>query len=132
MELSLIMRIFPIHDDLFDIIQSTNQDINIMWKFISNVSNRNEYNSKATEIHGENTQNKKRINTKKSTKHNLQRKRQKTVDYRDRSFDDFRLMIVDLPPKLSSEESKIISGYFGISRGNKSNEVISKMVLTHI
>ena len=132
MELSLIMRIFPIHDDLFDIIQSTNQDINIMWKFISNVSNRNEYNSKATEIHGENTQNKKRINTKKSTKHNLQRKRQKTVDYREKSFDDFRLMIVDPPQTLESEKYNVLSSSFGISIVNKSNEFISKMVLTRL
>ena len=41
-------------------------------------------------------------------------------------------MIVDPPPKLYSEESDILSSYFGISRGNQSNEVISKMVLTHL
>ena len=41
-------------------------------------------------------------------------------------------MIVDPPQKLDSAESKIISSSFGISRGNQSNEVISKMVLTHI
>ena len=41
-------------------------------------------------------------------------------------------MIVDPPQKLDSEESNILSSSFGISRGNKSNEVISNMVLTHI
>ena len=41
-------------------------------------------------------------------------------------------MIVDPPPKLYSEESDILSSYFGISRGNQSNEVISNMVLTHL
>ena len=40
-------------------------------------------------------------------------------------------MIVDPSPKMDSEESKVISSYFGISIGNQSNEVISKMVLTY-
>ena len=33
---------FCIHDDIFDRIQSTNQDKNITWKLISNESNKNE------------------------------------------------------------------------------------------
>ena len=41
-------------------------------------------------------------------------------------------MIVDPPPKLDFEESDIIYSSFVISRVNQSNEVISKMVLTHI
>ena len=41
-------------------------------------------------------------------------------------------MIVDPPPKLDSEESKIISSSFRISRGNKRNEVIARMLLTHL
>ena len=41
-------------------------------------------------------------------------------------------MIVDPPQKLDSKESNILSSSFGISRGNQSNEVISKMVLTHL
>ena len=32
---------FCIHDDLFDRIQSTHQDRNIMWNFISNEQNEN-------------------------------------------------------------------------------------------
>ena len=40
------------------------------------------------------------------------------------------LMIVDPPPKVDSEESNIISSSFSISIVNKSNEFISKMVLT--
>ena len=41
-------------------------------------------------------------------------------------------MILEPPPKLDSEESKILSSSFGISRENQPNEVISKMVFTHI
>ena len=41
-------------------------------------------------------------------------------------------MVLDPPPKLDSEESNIISGSFGISSENLSNEVLSKMVLTHL
>ena len=40
-------------------------------------------------------------------------------------------MIVDPPPKMDSEESNIISSYFDISRENKSNEVISKILLNN-
>ena len=74
---------FCIHDDIFDRIQSTYQNKNIMWKLISNEPNENEYPSEATEINDDKIQNKKRSITKESTKNNLQRKRQKvTVDYR--------------------------------------------------
>ena len=41
-------------------------------------------------------------------------------------------MIVDPTPELDSEESNIISRFFGISSENQTNEVISKMVLTHL
>ena len=46
----------------------------------------------------------KRSTTKKTTKHNLQIKRQNNVDYREKSFDEFRLTIVDPPQKLDSEK----------------------------
>ena len=69
---------FCIHDDLFDRIQSTNRDRNIMWKFISNEPDENESKSEATETHDTSIQNMKRSITKKSTKHTLQRKRQKS------------------------------------------------------
>ena len=82
------MSIF-INDDLFDIIQSTHQDKNILWEFISNETNENESQSEATEIHNDKIRNKNRSITKKSTNHNIQRKSQKRVDYRDKSFDDF-------------------------------------------
>ena len=36
---------FCIHDDLFDRIQSTHKDRNIMWEFISNEPNGNESQS---------------------------------------------------------------------------------------
>ena len=41
-------------------------------------------------------------------------------------------MVIDPPPKLDSEESNIISGYFGISSENLSNGVTPQMVLTNI
>ena len=65
MELCLIMSIFCINDDLFDRIKSSHQYINIMWDFISNEPNENEYQSEATEIHDDKIQNKKRSITKK-------------------------------------------------------------------
>ena len=69
---------FCIHDDLFDRIQSTRQDRNILWRFILNEPNEDEYQSEATEINNDKIQNKKRTANKYSTKHTLQRKRQKT------------------------------------------------------
>ena len=41
-------------------------------------------------------------------------------------------MIVDPTPKLNSEESDFLSSCYGPSMKNQSNEVISKMVLTHL
>ena len=41
-------------------------------------------------------------------------------------------MIVEPTPELDSEKSNILSGYFVISSENQPNEVISKMVLTHL
>ena len=41
-------------------------------------------------------------------------------------------MIVDPPQKLDNEELSILSSYFGISIEKKSNDDISRMVLTHI
>ena len=37
------------------------------------------------------------------------RERGKIVDHRKKKIDDFRLMIVDPPPKLNSEESDFLS-----------------------
>ena len=48
------------------------------------------------------------------------------------SFDDFRGLIVDPPSKLNSDESDFLSSCYGPSMENKSNEVISKMLLTHL
>ena len=60
-----------------------------MLKFISNEPNGNEYKFEVTEIRDYTIQNRKRTINKKSTKHTLQRKRQKSVYYRGKSFDDF-------------------------------------------
>ena len=122
---------FCIHDDLFDRIQSTHQDL-FFWKFSFNEPNEDESQSEATETHNDKIQNKKRTANKYSTKHTLQRKRQKLVDYRNNSFDDFRLMIVDPHPELDSDESEFLSNCYIQSMKNQSNGDISKMVLTHI
>ena len=41
-------------------------------------------------------------------------------------------MIVDPPPKFNSDSSGVLSACYGQSMGNKSNEVISEIVLTHL
>ena len=76
-----------------------------MWKFLYNEPNSYESQSESKETHNDKIQNKKRTANKYSTKHTIQRKRQKPVDYRNNSFDEFRLMIVYPPPKLESDES---------------------------
>ena len=80
-----------------------------MWRFIYNEPNEDNSQSEATEIHNDKIQNKKRTANKYSTKNTLQRKRQKPVNYRNHSFDDFRVMIVDPPPKLNCDESYVLS-----------------------
>ena len=50
----------------------------------------------------------------------------------EKSFDDFRLMIVEPPTKLDSKESNILYISLDISSENISDKVISNMVLTHI
>ena len=105
-----------------------------MCNFISDEPNENGSLSESTEICDYDIQKKKKKTiSKKSPNHTLRRKRQKiSVEHSNKLFDYFRLMIVYPPPKLDSEESNIISGCFGISSENQSNEIISKMVLTHI
>ena len=125
-------KYFCIHNDLFDRIQSTHQVRKILSRFISNEPNEDESQSEATEINNDKIQNKKRNANNYSTKHNLQKKRQKSVYYRNNSFDDFRLMIVYPPPKLDSDESELLSICYGQEMENQSNEVISKTLLTHI
>ena len=78
------------------------------------------------------SKNKKRTANKYSTKYTLQRRRKKPVDYRKNSFDYFRLIIVDPHSKMDSDESELLSNYYGQLMKNKSNEDISKMVLTHL
>ena len=95
---------FCIHDDLYDIIKSNHQDRNILSGFISNDTNEDESHSEATDIHNDKIQNKKRTANNYSTNNNLQIRRQKIVDHRKNSIDDFRVMIVDPPSKLNSDE----------------------------
>ena len=75
-----------------------------LWDFSYNEITEDESQSEAIETQNEKIQNKKRRATKYSTKHTLQRKRQKPVDYRKNSLDDFRLMIVYPHPKLHIDE----------------------------
>ena len=87
---------FFIHDDIFDRIQSTHQDNNITLNFIYNEPNENESQREVTDIFDDMIQNKNRTINNTSTKNNLQRKRQKiSVEYRNKSFDEFRIIIVD-------------------------------------
>ena len=124
---------FCINDELFDRIQSTHQDNNIMLKFISNESNENESQCEATEIYDNRIQKKKSTINKKSTNNTLQRKSQKfSVKYREKSFDEFRIIVVEPTLELDSEESDIIYISFGVSIENQSNKVISKILFTHI
>ena len=52
---------------------------------------------------------------KKSPNPTLQRKRKKiSANYRNKSFDDLKIMIVDSPQKLDIKQSNIISVYLGI------------------
>ena len=120
------------HDDLFDRIKSTNQDQNFLWKFSYNEITEDESQSEAIETHNDKIQNKKRRATKYSTKHTLQRKRQKSVDYRKNSLDDFRLIIVEPHPKLYICDLEIPSKCYGQAMKKERNEDISKRVLTHI
>ena len=57
-------------------------------------------------IHDGNIKNRKRSTTKKSASNTIQRNIKEKFDYRDKPFDDFRLMIVEPPQKLNIEESK--------------------------
>ena len=72
-------------------------------KFSFNELNEDESQSESTDTHNDKIQNKNRTANNSSTKHNIQRKRQKPVDYRKNSLYDFRLMIVDPHPKLDSD-----------------------------
>ena len=93
-----------IHDDLFDRIKSTHQDQIFLWKLSFNELNEYESQSEATETHNDKIKNKKRTANNFSNKHTIKIKRQKPVDYKKNSFDDFRLMILDPHPKLESDE----------------------------
>ena len=84
----------------------------MFWRFLFNEPNEDESQSESTDTHNDKIQNKKMTANKYSTKHTLQRKRQKPVDYRNNSFDDFRLMIVDPNPKLDSDKSEFISNCY--------------------
>ena len=104
---------FCIHDDMFERIKSTDQDQTFFWKFSYNEITEDESQSEAIGTQNYKIQNKKRSANKYSTKHTLQRKRQKQVDYRDNSLDDFSLMIVDPHPKLHIDELEVLSKCYG-------------------
>ena len=84
-----------------------------MWRFSYNEITEYESQSEAIDTENDKIQNKKRSATKYSTKNTLQRKRQKSVDYRENSLDDFRLMIVDPHPKLHIDELEVFSKFYG-------------------
>ena len=96
---------FFINDDLFDIIQSTHQYNNISLNIISNECNKNYSQCDAMDISDDKICKKKRIFGNNIPPNNIQRRKHKiTVDYINKSFDDFRLMNIDPPQKLAYEE----------------------------
>ena len=97
-----------------------------MWKFSFNELNEDKSHSEATETHNGKIQNKKSTATKSSTKHYIQRNIKKPVDYRNISFDDFRLVIVDPHPKLDSDGLELLYNWYGHPMKNQSNEDIPR------
>ena len=97
-----------------------------LWKFSFNELNEDESQSEATEKHNDKIQNKKRTTKTYLTKHNIQRKRQKPVDYRNNSFGDFRLMIIYPHPKLDSDGLELLYNWYGHPMKNQSNEDIPR------
>ena len=71
-----------------------------MWKFISNKPNENEYHSETTEKHDENIQKSEEGYFQKINQAYSSEKETKKVDYREKSFEDSRLMVLDPTPKL--------------------------------
>ena len=85
-----------------------------------------ESQSEAIETQNDKNQNNKRSANKYSTKHTLQRKMQKSVDYRDNSLDYFRLMIVDPHPKLHIDELEVLSKCYGQAMKNNRMKILLK------
>ena len=96
-----------------------------LWKVSFDELNKDESKSEATEKKNYEIQNKKRTANKYSTKHTIQKKRQNPVDYRNNSFDDSRLMIVEPHPKLDSDKLELLSNCYGQSMKNQANEYIA-------
>ena len=123
---------FCVHDNLCDIIQSTDQENNVSLKIISNEPNENDSQCDAIYICDENICKRKSNFGNNKLPHNLQRKRQKNPgDYRNKLFDKFRLTNIEPPPKLACEDLKVLSVSFGLCTYNQSKEVISMRVLNH-
>ena len=65
--------------------------------------------------------------------HTLQRKRQKNlVNYNNNSHYDLRIIVVSPSLSLTSHEKEVIDTSFGSSYQEKSVEMISKLLLTHL
>ena len=59
-------------------------------------------------------------------------KRQKTVnDYSKKSIDDFKLIVVNPPPKLTDQERRSIATYFLTISHYQSIEKNTKRIMTH-
>ena len=66
-------------------------------------------------------------------RHQLQRKRQKKVhDYYQKSIDDFKIIIVNLSPKLPGQEKRTISTSFGYSSQDQRTETNTKRITAHV
>ena len=68
-----------------------------------------------------------------SSNHQTQSKiRKKVHDYSQKLIDDFKLIVVNTPPKLTNKEMRSIVTSFGYSSQDKIIENNTKIILTHI
>ena len=66
-----------------------------------------------------------------SSRHRLQRKRQKKIhDYSQKSIDNFKLIVVNTSPKLTDQGKCSIETYFGSSSQDQCIETNTKRILT--
>ena len=114
---------------MFDIILETGQDSDIVLNVINKYASLPSINDNGTY-----SRSKLRNSSKTfSLCHQLQRKIQKKVHYYShKSIDYFRLIVVNLPPKLTGQEKRSIMTYFGYSSQDQSIENNTKIIMTHI
>ena len=120
---------FCIHDDLFDRILETDQNSDIILKVIykepslSSINDNSTYSISRMRIRSEMV----------PPCHQLQRKRQEKVDdYSQKLIDNFKLIIVNPPPKLTDQEKHSIANSFVSPSQDQCIETNTKRILTHV